>query len=98
MIVDRRTQSRRRGTQKLAVFEEAQQLLSRRRIRDIVFDEFAPCPAPTHRKLEQFLGRRTTVRPTISQRSLLSALSSDSAPADGGVSRGRRKLLLRGRR
>jgi len=37
----------------LAVFEGAGAMLLRRTIRDVVFEEFAPYPAPTHRMLEQ---------------------------------------------
>jgi FkbM family methyltransferase len=36
----------------LAAFEGARLLLRSRRIRDIIFEEFAPYPAPTHRLLE----------------------------------------------
>jgi FkbM family methyltransferase len=38
----------------LAVFEGAGAMLSGRTIRDVVFEEFAPYPASTHRMLEQF--------------------------------------------
>jgi FkbM family methyltransferase len=36
----------------LAAFQGAQLLLRSRRIRDIIFEEFSPYPAPTHRFLE----------------------------------------------
>lgn len=38
----------------LAVFEGAESLLRSKKIRDIVFEEFCPYPAPTHRLLETF--------------------------------------------
>jgi FkbM family methyltransferase len=38
----------------LRVFEGAGDLISSRKIRDVVFEEFAPYPAPTHRMLEGF--------------------------------------------
>lgn len=38
----------------LAAFQGAELLLRSRRIRDIIFEEFSPYPAPTHRLLEGF--------------------------------------------
>lgn len=37
----------------LAALQDAQRLLRSRRIRDIIFEEFSPYPAPTHHLLEE---------------------------------------------